>query len=301
MFNCPHERNDAGMLGSTLFGIMNLHTILTATDSRISAYKNLRERTLRGESIFIAEGELLVKRLASSEYDVESILVAERFLPRIENVLSPEIPVYVVNETLIGEIAGYPFYQGILAVGRRRPLPNLYECTKLLGEGGDEKKVGQGRVGKILVVLPHVTKPDNLGLIFRSSAALAATAVILGEQCCDPFSRRALRVSMGGVLQVPIIRSDNLFDDLEILRDCFGFERWGTVLDTAAESLPTVTSEKNGVRKIALIFGNEYSGLEEPWVSRCDRKVVIPMSPEVDSLNLGVAVGIFLYELSNHR
>ena len=106
---------------------------------------------------------------------------------------------------------------------------------------------------------------------------------------------------MGGVLQVPIIRSDNLFDDLEILHDSFGFERWGTVLDTAAKSLLLAASETNDARKIALIFGNEYSGLEEPWIFRCDRKVVIPMSPNVDSLNLGVAVGIFLYELNTTR
>ncbi len=266
---------------------MNWQSIESISDPRIASYRNLRERTLRGESVFIAEGELVVRRLLDSPYEVESLLVVERFLPEIADAVPPDIPVYLVREAEIGEIVGFSFYQGILALGKRPLLPGL----ELVREFSDRENLR-------LVVLPDVTKPENLGLTFRSCAALGATAVVLGERCCDPFSRRALRVSMGGVLQVPIIASPDLASDLKRLRDEFAFELWGTVLDPAAQRLPEI---KSAPPRIALLFGNEYEGLTEPWAALCQRKAIIPMSPGIDSLNLGVSVGIFLYELQRIR
>lgn len=262
-------------------------TIDSPSDVRLAPYMNLRERTLRGEQIFIAEGELVVNRLIRSPYEVESVLLVERFLPKILSGLPSMTPVYVVEESLIKSIVGFSFYQGVLAVGKRKLLPEIELCDKLL-----RKEHAR------LVVLPYVTKPENLGLIFRSGAALGATAVVLGEQCCDPFSRRALRVSMGAVLQVPIIACDDLISDLSEIRNRYEFELWGTVLDADAEALPAIRPRKD---RIALIFGNEFEGLCSPWIECCDRKVTIPMSKDVDSLNLGVSVGIFLYELARQK
>ena len=257
--------------------------IETLDDRRVAAYLNLRERTLRGEQLFIAEGDLVVNRLLASDFEVESILVADRFLPRIAAPVADGVPVYLVEETLLQQIVGFPFYQGILAVGKRKTLPSAKETTDLLG-----------RETTRLVVLPRTTKPDNLGLIFRSCAALEATAVLLGPQCCDPFSRRALRVSMGAVLQVPILLSSDIAGDLAFLKNSFQYETWGTVLEEDAEILPGISPNS---RRVALLFGNEFDGLDDPAIAVCDRKVVIPMPPNVDSLNLGVSVGIFLYAL----
>lgn len=256
--------------------------IHSLSDARLTPYMNLRERTLRGEQIFIAEGELVVNRLIQSAYPVESVLVVERFLPKLSPQLPKETPVYVVDESMMEPIVGFSFYQGILAAGKRQPLPKVEQSEHLLTQERAR-----------LVVLPYVTKPENLGLVFRSSAALGATAVILGEQCCDPFSRRALRVSMGAVLQVPIIACADLVSDLRKVRDRYDFELWGTVLDPDAEELPQI---KRRPARLALLFGNEFEGLVSPWLELCDRKVVIPMSPQVDSLNLGVSVGIFMYD-----
>lgn len=260
---------------------------LAMEDSRVDPYRNLRERTLRGEDIFIAEGELVVNRLIESPCEIVSILAIESKIPQISPELPENTPVYLVDDSRMEQITGFRFYQGILALGKRPELPELNAIAPLL-------QTENVRV----VVLPDTTKPDNLGLIFRCCAALHATAVVLGPQCCDPFSRRALRVSMGGVLQLPIVKSPRLERDLERLRKEYALEIWGAVIGNSAENLSRIQPV---AKKVALLFGNEFAGLQDPWISLCDRKVMIPMSPKVDSLNLGVSVGIFLYELNRGR
>jgi tRNA G18 (ribose-2'-O)-methylase SpoU len=169
--------------------------------------------------------------------------------------------------------------------------------------GEETAQVGSGtrflsRRGGAFVVLPDATKPDNLGLAFRCAAALGAEAVVLGERCCDPFSRRALRVSMGGVLQTPIFRAENLLDEIAEARRRRGVRFFATVLNDEAASLPEIDAWPE---RTAFVFGNEYSGLTPEFVDACDRSVMIPMRPDVDSLNLGVSVGVFLYEFNRSR
>ena len=243
---------------------------------------------MRGESIFLAEGDLLVTRLLQSQFRVRSILAVERFLERLEVAIPDNISVYVVDEKTLQDIVGFGFYQGVMALGERELFPKTASIIEL-----SEKAPPDG----VWVILPNTLKPDNLGLIFRSCAALGARGVILGEQCCDPFSRRALRVSMGGVLQVPIFKSDTLANDMYSLRDEAGFELCATVLDDEAVSLYDC---KNWAKRVGFVFGHEFSGLSEPWLSCCTKKIMIPIAPGVDSLNLGVSVGVFLYEYNRH-
>ncbi len=267
--------------------------LTTLDDPRLTPFRNLRERTLRGESLFIAEGRLVTERLFVSPFAVESVLTTRETLstlpddffsiPKLDGV-----PVYLLPEKeLFSGIVGFPFHQGMLAVGRRRPLPTFVEAVRSRRAGGSDS-------GEIWVVLPDATKPDNLGLAFRSAAALGATGVVLGESCCDPFSRRALRVSMGGVLQVPVAQAQNLRSEIETLRrEPSPIRFYATLLAPDAVPLPSLTAVP---RRSAILFGNEYHGLSAEMSSLCDEKLTIPMSPGVDSLNLGVSVGVFLYE-----
>jgi tRNA G18 (ribose-2'-O)-methylase SpoU len=265
---------------------LNIIPLESIEDPRLSPYNNLRERTLRGESLFIAEGCLVTERLLDSRFEVESLLIsadATDFEPTFAAKLG-KIPIYTVPEKrLLSQIAGFPFHQGMLAIGKRAPLPDFSEAVRDWHE-----ETG------IWIVLPDATNPDNLGLVFRSAAALGAAGVVLGERCCDPFSRRALRVSMGGVLQVPVIRSLNLLAEIESLRGTGGLRFYATVLDPEAISLCTFRKRP---KQMALLFGNEYNGLAPEYADLCDAKLTIPMAPNVDSLNLGVSVGVFLYEL----
>jgi tRNA G18 (ribose-2'-O)-methylase SpoU len=283
-------------------------------DPRLRPYRNLRERTLRGESMFVAEGALVVERLLRSRFGVESILTTrkETGLGDCLSLVPADVPIYRVDErAAANELVGFEFHQGILAVGKRAPIPTFLEgLDATFGDETDENsedgklgEVGSGtrflsRRGGAFVVLPDATKPDNLGLAFRCAAALGAEAVVLGERCCDPFSRRALRVSMGGVLQTPIFRAENLLDEIAEARRRRGVRFFATVLNDEAASLPEIDAWPE---RTAFVFGNEYSGLTPEFVDACDRSVMIPMRPDVDSLNLGVSVGVFLYEFNRAR
>jgi tRNA G18 (ribose-2'-O)-methylase SpoU len=263
-----------------------MERIESIDDARVAPYRNLRDRTLRGESIFVTEGELVTLRLLGSRYPAESVFVAEKFAERLEQAVG-DVPLYVGSEKLLREVVGFPFHRGVLGAGRR---------TGALGL--DEMMAGAGMSGRCgLVVCPEVTKPDNLGLIFRSAAAFGVEGVLLGSRCCDPLSRRALRLSMGGVLQMPWVTSNDLPGHLRRLRTEWRFELWATVLDERADRLDSLCWPD----RTALLLGNEFDGLEEPYLSLCDRRVTIPMRPGVDSLNLGVAAGVFLYEMKCRR
>lgn len=286
-------------------------------DPRLRPYRNLRERTLRGESIFVAEGALVVERLLRSRFGVESILTTrkETGLGDCLSLVPADVPIYRVDErAAANELVGFEFHQGILAVGKRAPIPTFLEGLDATfgeenrenSENSEATQVGEtgsgtrflSRRGGAFVVLPDATKPDNLGLAFRCAAALGAEAVVLGERCCDPFSRRALRVSMGGVLQTPIFRAENLLDEIAEARRRRGVRFFATVLNDEAASLPEIDAWPE---RTAFVFGNEYSGLTPEFVAACDRSVMIPMRPDVDSLNLGVSVGVFLYEFNRFR
>jgi tRNA G18 (ribose-2'-O)-methylase SpoU len=145
-----------------------------------------------------------------------------------------------------------------------------------------------------LVICPEIEKTDNLGSMIRVAAAFGADAMILGERSCDPFFRQSVRVSMGTVFFLPIVRSDDLARDLRRLREEFGVERIAGVLGDDAESLEGVRR----AQRLGLLFGNEAQGLAREWLDLCDRRVTIPMKHGTDSLNVAVAAGVFLYHFT---
>ena len=278
-------------------------------DPRLQPFLNLRERTLRGESLFIAEGALVVERLLCSDYSVESILTIPSRITDVLISMTPEsTPIYCVPERdIMNRIVGFDFHQGILAIGRRpNSFPKVEDAFARNYGAALQRRVEdvrfastRTRANRCWVVLPDATKPDNLGLVFRCAAALDAEGVILGETCCDPFSRRALRVSMGGVLQVPIFQAENLAKELDSAKKRRPIVCVATLL--APESLPLTEffndrfDEETG---FVFLFGNEYYGLDQQMINLCDHKVIIPMRNDVDSLNLGTSVGICLYEFN---
>jgi tRNA G18 (ribose-2'-O)-methylase SpoU len=261
--------------------------IQSIDDPRVAAYRNLRDRTLRGESIFVTEGQVLTLRLLASGYAVESLFVADKFADEIAAVLGDRAPLYVSSEKLLLEVVGFPFHRGVLGAGRRgTPL----RFAELLGRHDPAAPLR-------LVVCPEITKPENMGLIFRTASALGIDGVILGERCCDPYSRRCLRVSMGAVLQVPFVKTADLAADLQHLKRSCNVDVVGAVLDDRAEPLAAVRWSP----RTAILFGNEFEGLPSRCLELCDRRVTIPMRAGVDSLNLGVAAGIFIYHLQTRE
>ncbi len=263
--------------------------IETIDDPRIKPYRNLPDRTLRGESIFLAEGRLLTHRLLDSRYETESLFVTNEFLPEFQAVAPESLPIFVAEESLLLKIVGFNFHRGALAVGKRGTGTSIEELMRPLSLEANRPLR--------LVICPEITKPENMGLVFRNAAGLNMDGVVLGERCCDPFSRRCMRVSMGAVLRMPFVKTINLQETLKRLKQEWQVTLMAAVVDPTAESLPEV----DWPDRLGALFGNEMDGLTDEWLSLCDRRVTIPITSEVDSLNLGVAAGIFMFEMGRNR
>lgn len=255
-------------------------------DPRIAPYRLMKDRELaRDGDRFVAEGEYIVRRLLASDYPCESVLVVERLADEIAAVTPPGVAFYVTSNAQLREIIGFKFHSGVMAVGRRKPNLSVADWPAL----------HQDRA--TIVVCPDLIGVQNMGALVRTCAALGIDGMLLGEKCCDPFWRQSIRISMGNVFYIPIVRSARLADDLTLIRDN-GFERVATVLDTDAQPLDQFVRPA----KLAVLFGNETNGLSADALAASDRRVTIPMRDGIDSLNVSIAAGIFLYHFTrSHR
>jgi tRNA G18 (ribose-2'-O)-methylase SpoU len=250
-------------------------------DPRLAPYRALKDRELAREGgRFIAEGEHLVRRLLASDFSVESVLLSQRRAEEMSREISSTIPVYVASTELLNAVIGFKFHSGVIACGVRKPRLTIDDAVP---------KTGRVR----LVVCPEIANAENLGSMIRLSAALGATAMLLGERSCDPFWRQCVRVSMGAVFRLPLIQSDDLLRDLRRLREELDVELFATVLEKDAEVLDNVRPSQ----RVGVLFGNEAQGLEPVHIQACQRKVTIPMHLGTDSLNVAVSAGIVLYHL----
>jgi tRNA G18 (ribose-2'-O)-methylase SpoU len=252
-------------------------------DARIEIYRHLKttNKTRRLTNQFVVEGEKLFKRLIASPLPLVSVLVTDRYEPRIASCVPKEVPLYVVPHAAMSTLVGFSFHRGVLACGHRMPWPSLDDLASL-----ERKRV-------TFLVCPSLESPENLGAIVRLGDAFGIDAILVGCGCPDPLSRRVLRVSMGGALRLPVLACDNLERDVERLVSEFGFELAAAVADPAAEPIESARRSD----RFALLLGNESEGLPAEWLARCDRRITIPMSPGTDSLNVAVAAGIVLYHL----
>lgn len=253
-------------------------------DPRIAAYRDIRERDLVGrEGQFIAEGEVVVRvLLARSLYRPLSLLIAEKRIAALASLigaLPPDVPVYSAGQSVIDAIAGFPLHRGILALGRRGPMP---AAAALLA--------GAARRA-IVVVLFGIANHDNMGGIFRNAAAFGASAVLLDGDCCDPLYRKAIRVSVGTALTVPFARLVPGEDALALL-EAQGFA--SVALSPAGAS---TLSDLGRPDRIAVLFGAEGEGLPDAVLARA-KTVRIPMAAGMDSLNVATASGIVLHHLA---
>ena len=181
-------------------------------DPRIAGYRHIRERDLvRRDGRFIAEGEVVLRvLLTAGEHRAESLLIAEKRLAALEPLLDrvPEgVPVYAAGQSVLDAIAGFPLHRGILALGRRAPMPTAEDLLAGLGPRA------------LVAVLVGIGNHDNVGGIFRNAAAFGADAVFLDAGCCDPLYRKAIRVSVGASLFVPFARVERGADILALLAE----------------------------------------------------------------------------------
>ncbi len=255
-------------------------------DPRIAEYRDVRERDLVGRrGLFVAEGEVVLSvLLRSARHRPISLLVDERRLDALAPLLvdlDDAVPVHVVARPVLDAIVGFPLHRGLLAIGRREdPRP----VADLLAEAPPDA---------VVVVALGIANHDNVGGLFRNAAAFGASAVLLDERCCDPFYRKALRVSVGHVLTVPSARF--AAEDPVAVLEAHGF----TVLSLSPRA-PERLADVRIDGRVAILLGTEGPGLPADVLART-RAVGIPMAPGVDSLNVATTAAVVLHHLTATR
>ncbi len=238
------------------------------------------------KGMFIAESPRVIERALDAGYRPVSFLVERRFLEEQAGELMrrcPDIPVYTADFDVLTQLTGFQLTRGMLCAMHRKPLPSVKEIC------ADARRIA---------VLENVVNPTNVGAIIRSAAALNVDGVLLTRACSNPLYRRAIRVSMGTVFQIPwtILPEETGWPHpgLEFLR-AFGFRT--AALALCEDSLPIDDPALRKEDKLALILGTEGDGLAAATIAGCDYTVKIPMAHGVDSLNVAAASAVAFWQL----
>ena len=246
--------------------------------------------------LFIAESDKVAKRALEAGFRPHSYLIEDKKLERARPLFEdyPDVPVYVAKHDDITTITGYNLTGGILVAMYRQEKPPVSE---LLDTVTDKKRNGSGRLR--IAVMEGIVNPANVGAIIRSAAALNADAVLVTKDCADPLYRRAIRVGMGCVFQIPWTYIPPLADGgIPLLKD-LGF----TVAAMALldDTLPIDAPVLKQCDKLALVFGAEGEGLLPATIASCDHTVKIPMSHGVDSLNVAASSAVAFWEVRDRK
>ncbi|MBU6411343.1 MAG: RNA methyltransferase [Verrucomicrobia bacterium] len=254
----------------------------------------------RHEGIFVAESEKVVRRLLESRIEVVSLVLSEDWLAQFRPLLErrPEnIIVYLVEKRLLEKMVGFTMFQGVLAVARVPAPPTVDDILR--------QRTGP----MLLAALDGLANAENLGVLVRNCVAFGVNGLVVGETSSSPWLRRAVRNSMGAVFHLPIV---------ELAAPHGRRERRGAA-STLAQALAEMRAR--GVHCVAahpradktalpqvdfsgdccMVFGSEGTGISEPVLAACNEAAAIRTSPLVDSLNVGVAAAVFLYEAARQR
>lgn len=260
----------------------------------LDAYARLTENQLRNrlepeKGIFIAESPKVIARALAAGYQPLSFLMEPRHIAGDAAPLlarCPDTPVYTAGRAMLEQLTGFALTRGVLCAMRRPLLPTVEQVCQN---------------ARRIAVLEGIVDSTNIGAIFRSAAALNMDAVLLTPTCCDPLCRRAVRVSMGTVFQVPWARIGTTPADWP--------ENGMAQLHRLGYKTAAMALEKNSVNvddpalmaedKLAVILGTEGDGLAPGTIARCDYTVCIPMSHGVDSLNVAAASAVAFWQLGN--
>ena len=237
--------------------------------------------------LFIAESPNVILRALAAGYEPLSFLMEQREADsekgrEILGRIPEAVPVYVSTNEVLSQISGFKLARGMLCAMRRRELPKMEELC---------------RNARRIAILENVVNPTNVGAIFRSAAALGIDAVLLTAGCSDPLYRRAARVSMGTVFQVPWTMlgdgdwADHTMEQLRNMGYCTA------AMALKEDSLPPDAEELHRAEKLAIILGTEGEGLAADTIADCDYTVCIPMTHGVDSLNVAAASAVAFWEL----
>lgn len=266
----------------------NIITLTSLDAPELDVFARLTQAQLRNrlepeKGFFIAESPKVIGTALDTGLEPVSFLMEQRHIAGdAASLLArfPDVPVYTAERELLVRLTGYTLTRGVLCA-MRRPAPK--SPTEVIAGA------------KRIAVLEGVVDATNIGAIFRSAAALGMDAVLLSPTCCDPLTRRAVRVSMGTVFQLPWATFDTWpAGGMEILRGA-GFATCAMALRD--DSLALGDERLNSLPKLAIVLGAEGDGLANGTIAACDYTVRIPMAHGVDSLNVAAASAVAFWEL----
>jgi tRNA G18 (ribose-2'-O)-methylase SpoU len=256
--------------------------IVDPVDPRLDDYRELNSIAVRAEmerdEYFMGEGYVPIDRMLDSGHRMRSVLLhpkrLKRFLPTMARPEMVGVPVYVAEQDVIAEVVGFNMYRSCLASGFRASMPTVADLASTC---------------RRLVVLEALNDDQNVGAIARASRAFGIDGMVISPTCNDPYQRRTVRVSMGEILHVPVARAapDNWPAALATLKDA-GFETWAMTPGPTAVDLWDMEVPD----RVAIVLGAEGHGLEEATMEASTHRVRIPISTDVDSLNVGHAAAV---------
>jgi tRNA G18 (ribose-2'-O)-methylase SpoU len=268
--------------------ISQIQPVQSLDAPELALYRTLRRvEEHERAGVLVAANHKVIQRLLASCYTVVSTLLTPAWLEKLEPQLRArpeEISVYVAEQSVLETITGYKLHQGALAVAKIPPLPDLETLLK------------NSPRPLLLAAVEGIAFAENLGAVVRNCAAFGVHFLIVGETCGSPFQRRAVAGSMGTIFEQPVVRVENLVTTLTALRA-------HDVRCLAAHPRPGATklAHANLRSDCCLVFGAEGPGLTPAVLAACDDVVEIPMPSHMNSLNVAVATGIFLYEATRQR
>jgi tRNA G18 (ribose-2'-O)-methylase SpoU len=256
--------------------------IVDPADPRVNDYRELNSIAVRAEmegaEFFMGEGYVPIDRMLDSGHRMRSVLLhpkrLKRFIPTMARPELGGVPVYVAEQDVIAEIVGFNMYRSCLASGFRAPMPTVQDLAQSC---------------RRIVVLEALNDDQNVGAIARAARAFGIDGIVISPTCNDPYQRRTVRVSMGEILHMPVARAAaaDWPAALETLHSN-GFQTWAMTPDTDAVDLWDVAVPD----KVAIVLGAEGHGLETATKNATTHRVRIPISPDVDSLNVGHAAAV---------
>ena len=273
-------------------------------DPRLAPYRNIRHRDPTDSDAdqpeiirFIAEGRLVVERLLASRYRCESLLVERNHHPDlVAATLAKDetTDVFQLDLGLLRQLVGFDFHRGILACGQSPPLPTFDQLPDVWFQQSSEAP---------MQLVCGVTNPENIGGLMRTATAFGVSRMGISSDVANPFSRRALRVSMAAALKLDIFLLGDEPETIRQLSQRHGFRTCATALGegtkTLADFCRQLEQTSTAARQpLAVIMGSEADGLSAASLAAATDKVTIPMQLGTDSLNVNVATAIFLYELT---
>ena len=242
----------------------------------------LRSRLEPSKGVFIAESPKVISLALDAGFVPVSLLMEEKhILGDGASIIArcPDAPVYTASREVLAQLTGYALTRGVLCA-MHRPTP--LSSSKVLENANR------------IAVLDGIVDSTNIGAIVRSAAALGMDGVLFTKSCCDPLCRRAVRVSMGTIFQIPWAFLDDFPHWTEFLKHN-GFKTAAMALDARAVSIEDARLRKED--KLAIVLGTEGDGLSQETLSRCDHTVIIPMHHGVDSLNVAAASAVAFWQL----